>query len=405
MTAKMSSRERYLTTCRHEEPDRVPIDLQPCGLFRLPGVSRRLPLDQQMQAVRDYGGDPLVDIWMPPETAHPDVKVRKGACGQDENGCPLIFAEWETQAGTLRTVVRQTADWFDVEEHALLENVELGHNYRTDWDVHLFDNYNCMRFVEAPIKTIADVKALEYLLTLPTGDAWEKWRSQALYCKKLAGEQDLLLRARRTFAAGGGIWLMKPDDWLMATATEPELVHAMNDVLEQWQLKRLEAVLDIGVDAVLHASYYETVDYFGRPRWDEFCRPFIEKVADICHEADAQLTMQRSEKNSAQIEVLKRLPIDHIHGLEPGPAGQEDMALLKSEIGDRITLWGGVDTTCLVTNGTLEEIDEAVREAIEICAPGGGFVILPAAWAMDDAPDENIKAAIDAATKYGHYAH
>ena len=148
-------------------------------------------------------------------------------------------------------------------------------------------------------------------------------------------------------------------------------------------MKRLEAVLDIGVDMVLHASYYETVDYFGGGRWDEFCRPFIEKAARACHDAGTQLTMQRSEQNTAQIETLKTLPIDHIHGLEPGP-GQEDMALLKREIGNRITLWGGVDTTSLVSTGTVAQIEAAVKETIDICAPGGGFVILPAAWVMDD---------------------
>ena len=70
----------------------------------------------------------------------------------------------------------------------------------------------------------------------------------------------------------------------------------------------------------------------------------------------------------------------------PGP-GQEDMALLKRESGDRITLWGGLDTTYTVTRGTIEQIEAAVKEAIKICicAPGGGFVILPTAWVMDDA--------------------
>jgi len=395
-------RERYLTALRHEEPDRVPIDLQPGGTLRLPGVSRRLPLEKQFEAVREFGGDPLVDIWMPPETPAPEVKVSRGSCGHDDDGCPLIFSQWETPVGTLRSVVRRTEDWYDEKEHGLLENVELGHGYRTDWDVHLFDNYNCSRFVEAPIKTLQDVEALRYLLRLPTDRDWETWRERALFCKRLAGERGLLLRARRTFAAGGGIWLMRPEDFLIATIEAPDLVQAMIDALADWQMKRLEAVLDIGVDIVMHAGYYETVDYFGGARFTTFCRPFIEKVAAICHAAGTQLTMQRSEKNTEQIELLKTLPIDHIHGLEPGP-GQEDMALLKREIGDRITLWGGMDTTYTVTRGTVEQIEAAVKEAIDICAPGGGFVIMPTAWVMDDTPEENVKAAINAAIKFGSY--
>jgi hypothetical protein len=399
---ELSPRERYLTACRHEEPDRVPVDLQPTGFLKLPGVSRRLSLEEQMEAVRSFGGDPIVDIWMPPETPDPGVKITRGSCGRDDDGCPLIFAQWETPAGTLRSVVRQTEDWFDAEEHGLLENAELGHGYRTDWDVHLFDNYNCSRYVEPPIKSVQDVEALRYLLRLPEGAAFDAWREKALFCKGLARDNDLLLRARRVFVAGGGLWLMKTEDFLCATVLEPELVQAMVDAFAEWQLERLDAVLDIGVDAVMYAGYYETVDYFGGDRFACFVQPAVEATAKVCHEAGAQLTFQRSEKNTEQIDVLKTLPIDHIHGLEPGP-GQEDMALLKREIGDRITLWGGMDTTYTVSKGTPTQIDDAVREAVETCAPGGGFVIMPTAWVMDDAPTENVMAAIQAAREYGEY--
>ena len=400
----MTSRERYMTTFRHEEPDRVPIDLQPAGSLKLPGVNPHVHLEEEIKVVSELGADPIVAIWLPPETPPPDVKVTKGICGNDEEGRPLRFAEWETPKGTLRMVVKETDDWQDYNRHTHLENRILGDSLRDqgDWDLHLFDDWNCSRFVEAPIKTLQDVEALKYLLRLPRNDELTKWREAASTAKRIAAKYRCPIRARRTFGAEAGLWFMKTEDYLCATITEPELVQAITDVVSEWQIKRTEVALDVGVDIVMHRGWYETPDYFGGERYNTFCRPLIEKLAAMCHEAGSQLAYQRTQGNTQSIDVLRDLPIDHLWGMEPGP-GREDMAFLKREIGDRITLWGGAETTYTLNEGTPEDCRRVIQEAIETLAPGGGFVNMPTAYATQDAPAENVKTAIAAAIELGRY--
>jgi len=382
----------------------VPVDLQPSGSLTLPGVSPHLPLEKAIRAVLDLGGDPIADIWLPPETPHPDVRVAKGVCGRDERGNPLRFAQWDTPAGTLRTVVRETDDWRDRDRHTHLENRILGDGLRAegDWDVYLFDDWNCSRFVEAPVKTLRDVESLKYLLRLPDDDELNKWREAASVARALAEKYQCLIRARRTFGAEAGLWFMKTEDYLCATVEDEDLVQAIVDVVSAWQLKRAEIALGVGVDILMHRGWYETPDYFGGKRYDKFCRPLIERLARLCHEAGAQLTYQRTQGNTRSVGVLRDLPIDHLWGMEPGP-GQEEMAFLKREIGRRVTLWGGVETTITINRGTPESCREAVRVAIETLAPGGGFVVMPTAYAAKDAPEENLKAAIGAAIEFGRY--
>jgi len=393
-----------MTALRHEEPDRVPIDLQPAGSLKLAGVKPHLPLEEEVKVVAELGGDPIVDIWLPPETPHPDVKVTKGICGKDEQGHPLRFAEWETPAGTLRMVVKETEDWQDYDRHTHLENRILGDGLRDpgDWDVYLFDDWNCSRFVEPLIKTVQDVEALRYLLRLPGDEELAKWREAAGVAKGMAEKHQCPLRARRTFGAEAGLWFMKTEDYLCATIEEPELVQGITDAVSEWQLKRAEVVLDVGVDILMHRGWYETPDYFGGQRFNIFCRPLIEKLATISHEAGTQLTYQRTQGNTQSIDVLRDLPIDHLWGMEPGP-GREDMAFLKREIGDRVTLWGGVETTYTLNEGTPDDCRKVIKEAIETLAGGGGFVIMPTAYAMYDAPEENVRAAVEAAVELGRY--
>jgi hypothetical protein len=54
-----------------------------------------------------------------------------------------------------------------------------------------------------------------------------------------------------------------------------------------------------------------------------------------------------------------------------------------------------------VKEGTPETIAEAVRQAIEIAAPGGGFILGTSDSIRDGTPDENVRAYFAAAHKYG----
>ena len=400
----MTSRERYMTTCNHQEPDRVPIDLQPAGTVALPGVKPDLKLEEEIKLIIELGGDPVVGIWLPPETLHTDVKETKGFCGKDAAGNPIRFAQWETPVGTLRMEVKETDDWQDYHRHTHLENRILSHGRRDegDWDVFLFDDWNCSRFVKPPVKTLQDVEALKYLLQLPGDDELARWREAAALAKEIAEKYQCPMRGRRTFGSEAGLWFMFTEDYLAATITEPELVHAITDVVGEWQLRRAEVALGAGIDMLLHRGWYETPDYFGGPRYNEFCRPLIDKLAKLCHQAGAQLGYQRTQGNTQSVDVLRDLPIDHLWGMEPGP-GQEDMGFLKREIGDRVTLWGGVETTYTLNSGSPDDCRGVVAEAIETLAPGGGFVIMPTAYATYEAPAENVKAAIEAAIELGQY--
>ena len=400
---KLSARERYLAVFRHEEADRVPVDLCTNEGFRYPGEPwRRGPLDR-VEAILSAGGDPCLDVWLPPESFHPDVTVRRGTCGKSDDGYPLIFTEYDTPAGALRQVVRESDDWRDERNHQLMQLRNLGDSVREDWDVHLFDDWNGPRYVESPVTSLDDVEKLKYLLRVPEGDALARWREEAQTVKTWAQERGLLLRARRTFCAEAGMWLMRFEDFLVATVSDPTFVEALAEVVGEWQIKRAEPALEIGVDVLMHRGYYETPDYFSPEAYERFCRPFIEKLGKMAREAGALFALQRSEGNTRQVDVVKEMPIDILHDVEPGIGG-EDLGKLKKELAGKTTLWGGVDSTLVINRGSPEDIDRAVREAIALCAAGGGFVIMPVAWIEPEGSFEKIRTAVDAVKRYGAYS-
>ena len=78
-----------------------------------------------------------------------------------------------------------------------------------------------------------------------------------------------------------------------------------------------------------------------------------------------------------------------------------DMVKAKSVLGDVSCIAGNVPASLLVTS-TPDVVEEACRKLIEICAPGGGY-ILTAGAGMNKGNPDNLHAMMTAAKKYGVY--
>lgn len=78
-----------------------------------------------------------------------------------------------------------------------------------------------------------------------------------------------------------------------------------------------------------------------------------------------------------------------------------DMARAKKILGSTCCVSGNIPSSLLIT-GTAKEAKEYCRKLIEVCAPGGGF-ILSAGAGVDNANPDNIRAVMAAAKEYGVY--
>lgn len=78
-----------------------------------------------------------------------------------------------------------------------------------------------------------------------------------------------------------------------------------------------------------------------------------------------------------------------------------DLKLAKKELGDIACLMGGFPAYT-VTYGTPKEIDEKVKETLDIMAPGGGY-LFTTGYSLEDCPQENMEALLEAVDKYGKY--
>lgn len=79
-----------------------------------------------------------------------------------------------------------------------------------------------------------------------------------------------------------------------------------------------------------------------------------------------------------------------------------DAALLKLAASGRTCLLGNIDTNVLAL-GSVAEVDSACHELIDICKPGGGFILGPGCAMAPATPADNIHALVESARRYGSY--
>jgi len=75
----------------------------------------------------------------------------------------------------------------------------------------------------------------------------------------------------------------------------------------------------------------------------------------------------------------------------------------KKATAGRATLLGPIDPSGVLHHGSVEDVETACREAIEVLAPGGGFILGPGCALPGTTPPENIDKLLECAKVYGKY--
>jgi len=74
--------------------------------------------------------------------------------------------------------------------------------------------------------------------------------------------------------------------------------------------------------------------------------------------------------------------------------------LLKTDFGDKIAFWGGIDTQHLLPNGTVQQVKDEVKRILSIMDHDGGYILAPAHTIQYDVPAENVIAIYEGAREY-----
>lgn len=382
----ISSRQRLLAALSCQPLDRVPCSFMIFGALKSRCKSYTEFVERQIEmgldafvqlpprppvVVNDY-----YNLHGLPVSHDPRVTIKEWLEDQPGESTPIMVKEYHTPGGVLRTEVRQTEDW------------------RWGGHVPFLDDYLVPRSKKFLVTGPEDLEALRYLLIPLTVAEIVAFRAESEPALELAAQQDLLV------AGGWGVgadligWIYGLQNMVFTIYDQPEFMHEMLDIIAVWNRERMQVMLDAGIDLYIKRAWYENCDFWTPATYRQFLFPILKADAELAHQKGAKFGYIITSNCMPLLEMFAEAGVDVLIGVDPAAW---NIAVAKQELGGKVCLWGGVNGHMTVEQGSPEEVQGEVRQAMEVLAPGGGFILSPVDNVRNDTPcsQKNVLALID----------
>jgi len=378
MSTGMSSRERLMAAISYRPVDRLPCCFMLFGALHKKSTDGFDFVDRQLAMGLDaYAELPLrppdrsrklldsYDLYGLPVRYNSAAVIRDSVA--NEGGRTVVSREYGLPSGKLVTRIAKTEDW--------------PHGDR----VPVFDDYVVPRAVKRLITERGDIALVKELLAPPTAADIAGYRAEARRVKAFASDRGVMTVGEWGVLFDAACWLAGMEEMAERIIEEPDFVEELLAVIGEWNLKRMELVLEAKPDLLVRRAWYETVDFMSPANFRKLVLPWRRREAKLAHEAGAKLGSITSSAYTPILDDLAGSGMDVLIGLDPVQDARADFALAKRKFTGKTALWGGVNGFITIENGTPVQVREAVRKAVEALSPGGGFILSP----VDNVREDN----------------
>ncbi|MCG2768468.1 MAG: uroporphyrinogen decarboxylase family protein [Chloroflexota bacterium] len=402
----MNSRQRVLTTLRHQEPDRVPIDLGGMRSTGITAIAYNL-----LKVYLGMNGQPACVFDIMQQLAEPEQAIlqRFGVDVIALNRVELDWGihnwnwkPWTLPDGSPALVSTEFVPLRDEDDNWLVVDEKGTELARMPAGSYYFDS------VHAPLAKAETVEEIEaYEPSVISNEELDFLRRRA---RNLHETTDYAIMG----GFGGNILergqaLRGWGTFMLDLALCPQLAQAlMTRLADAWLVdlaRYLEAVgeyihiIQMGDDLGTQQGPQLSPGMYRRLIWPHHRRIYQYVKAHT----DLAVFLHSCGSIYDLIPDLIAAGVDILNPVQTS-ASKMDPATLKREFGAQLVFWGGgCDTQHVLPRARPEQVREHVRERIRIFAPGGGFVFTPVHNIQPDVPPENIVAMFDAAREFGIY--
>ena len=250
------------------------------------------------------------------------------------------------------------------------------------------------------------------LLTTP--ELWETWHHpdpDRFYKTLYRVFADLQKRyGGRIYLMGSlfsGLWesasqVMGLTAFSVTLRRNPDFVRHMVKYYETIYLATIHATADAGMPAFVYSDDMgHKIGPQTSPRvLDEFFGPSLRRITEEAHKRGIKIIIHSCGNVNQLLDLFADWGFDGVHSLEP-TAGI-DLAAVKKQLGKRMCIFGNLDISHVLSQGTREEVEAAVKSTLQAAAQDGGFIM-----AMTNSHNavkvENTRWMIEYTHRYGVY--
>ena len=433
----MKPRERLIVTLRHEEPDRVPIDLGSTGCTGIHAkayydLRRYLGLAEKPVRVMDIGQQ-LAEVDKDVlELFHVDV-ININRVLEPMAPYPYIFKFISVVDGSMKEV--SDHDFYtwrapygvDVEMPRYVEVIEEENGFagfakgisfgiipRSGYYFWGLDRWRKAKPLLADAKTVDDVKKFNWdsfkiLVTNSVVDVLKK-RAEYLYKNTEYALINTFIGGLGGYHDAGGQNLRGWDKWLSDLRVRRPLAEAILDHIHEVMMYNIKRIVDaVGEYIQVLAIGYDDLGTEEGPQIsvqmfrDFYKHRYEELIGYVKKHSKAYTWLHSCGSIYPFVKEFIDVGLDVLNPVQISAKGM-DPKKLKSEFGDQISFWGGgVDTQHILPFAKPDEVAEHVKKLIKIFAPKGGYIYATVHNIQPETPPQNIETIYKTAYKYGKY--
>ena len=205
-----------------------------------------------------------------------------------------------------------------------------------------------------------------------------------------------------------GCYLRGYEKLLLDTAINKDFVHAFNQEVLEANLRLGELYFGvigpyvdmvlIGDDLATQKAPYISPDTF-RELFKPYFKEYISSIKKCCPDA---ITGHHCCGNSFRLlDDLADIGIEVINPVQTRANEMTPENLVTKK--DRLSFLGGVDLQYILPHGTAQEVEQFVKNLINLLGQGGGYILAPCHTLPDDVKPENVITMLETALKCGKY--
>jgi uroporphyrinogen decarboxylase len=186
---------------------------------------------------------------------------------------------------------------------------------------------------------------------------------------------------------------------------KPEQMAAWFDRYADWLCGLADSCLAAGADIIQMSDDWGSNQtmLFAPAMWRRLIRPYAERVIKHIRSRGAPMNLHSDGYIMDIMDDLVEMGVSMLHPVQES-AGM-DPRTVKAKYGDKLVIYGGLDTVDALILQDAEQLDEYLRERFAIYAPGGGFILNTGHLVQPDTPPARLirvyRLANELARQYG----
>jgi len=366
----MTQKQSILAVARGEHVDKLPFVPRIDVWYNYNVANDKFPERykgwRQTEILRDQGaGTGQYRFWAVVKEEYRDMEV---IVTHDE---PYIMTEYRTPLGTV-----SKKDVFSRYEGAWIV-YEMEKLFKSEKD------YPVIKYV------------MEHTIPVENFEAFQKVRDEV-------GEDGMVM------TGAVGLWsapqrvmreIIGYEEFFYELADHPAEVEELLEVMKDLERRKYKVAL--GCDLEIFNICANWSDDIQTPVFKKYFAPWFKELTDLLH-AHGRLAMVHTDGEMRRLNpLLRETEIDIAEAVTPAPQSLVPMTESRRELGDNMTIWGGIPSILFEPMYSDEEFDAYIKNLLKDMAPGYRFIVGMGDNLPFDGDIERVGRAVELIEEYG----